>query len=128
MSVGILLFAHGARDAGWSRPFEQVARELRALRPDAAIALAYLEFMTPGIGEAAATLAAAGCSRIEVVPLFLGAGGHVRKDVPQLFAQLQSAHPALRFTLHRAVGEAPSVISAMAEATASLIDDHASFP
>ena len=128
MSVGILLFAHGARDTGWSRPFEQVARELRALRPEATVALAYLEFMPPEMGEAAATLAAAGCSRIEVVPLFLGAGGHVRKDVPPLFAQLQSAHPGVRFTLHRAVGESPSVISAMAAATASLIDDHASFP
>jgi sirohydrochlorin cobaltochelatase len=128
MSVGILLFAHGARDAGWSRPFEQVAAELRMLRPEAAVALAYLEFMTPGIGEAAARLAAAGCTRIEVVPLFLGAGGHVRKDVPELFAQVQAAHPAVRFTLHRAVGEAPAVISAMAAATASLIDDHASFP
>jgi sirohydrochlorin cobaltochelatase len=128
MSVGILLFAHGARDAGWSRPFEQVVRELRALRPDVAVRLAFLEFMPPSMIEAGAELAAAGCSRIDVVPLFLGAGGHVRKDVPGLFAQLQAAHPGVRFTLHRALGESPAVISAMAVAAATLIDDHSAFP
>jgi len=128
MSAGVLLLAHGARDDGWSRPFEQVARELRALRPDVSVRLAYLEFMLPTMGDAGAELAAAGCSRIDIVPLFLGAGGHVRKDVPQLLAQLQAAHPGVRFTLHRAVGEAPSVISAMAAAAATLIEDHSAFP
>jgi sirohydrochlorin cobaltochelatase len=128
VSAGVLLFAHGARDPDWARPFEQVARELRALRHDIAVQLAYLEFMTPDLGGAADALVAAGCTRIDVVPLFLGAGGHVRRDVPQLFAQLQSSHPGVRFTLHRAAGEAPEVISAMAAAAASLVDDHSSFP
>jgi sirohydrochlorin cobaltochelatase len=128
MSAGVLLFAHGARDADWSRPFEQAARELRALRPDVAVRLAYLEFMAPSMGDAGAELAAAGCSRIDIVPLFLGSGGHVRKDVPALVAQLQAAHPSVRFTLHRAVGEAPTVITAMAAAAATLIDDHSAFP
>jgi sirohydrochlorin cobaltochelatase len=128
MSVGILLFAHGARDADWSRPFEHVARELRALRPDVAVRLAYLELMSPTMGDAGAELVAAGCSRIEIAPLFLGAGGHVRKDVPELLARLQAAHPGVRFTLHRPIGEAPSVVAAMAAATAALIDDHSAFP
>jgi len=128
MSAGVLLLAHGARDTDWSRPFESVARELRTLRPDVTVRLAYLEFMPPTMGDAGAELAAAGCSRIDIVPLFLGAGGHVRKDVPQLLAQLQASHPGVRFTLHRAVGEAPTVISAMASAAATLIDDHSAFP
>ena len=51
---------------------------------------------------------------MEIVPLVLGAGGHVRKDVPQLLAALQAAHPAVRFSLHRAVGEADALIDAMA--------------
>jgi sirohydrochlorin cobaltochelatase len=92
------------------------------------VRLAFLEFMPPSMIEAGAELAAAGCSRIDVVPLFLGAGGHVRKDVPGLFAQLQAAHPGVRFTLHRALGESPAVISAMAVAAATLIDDHSAFP
>jgi sirohydrochlorin cobaltochelatase len=55
------------------------------------------------------------------VPLFLGAGGHVRKDVPALFGALQARHPDVAFALHPAVGQMPVVISAMAAATASLL-------
>jgi sirohydrochlorin cobaltochelatase len=36
---------------------------------------------------------AQGCTDIEIVPLFLGAGGHVRKDLPARTATLQQRHP-----------------------------------
>ena len=113
---GLLLFAHGARDARWSRPFEAAAARVRAAAPQAAVELAYLEFMQPGLLEAGARLAAAGCADVAVVPLFLGAGGHVRKDVPALFAQLQAAHPAVRWRLAPAVGESEALVQALAEA------------
>lgn len=116
---GILLFAHGARDPAWAAPFEAVAAQLRTLRPQAQVRLAFLEFMQPAMLEAGAGLAAAGCTEVSVVPLFLGAGGHVRKDVPELMARLREAHPALRFTLYPAIGEHPDVIAAMAAAAAS---------
>jgi len=60
-------------------------------------------------------LVAAGCTAVEVVPLFLGAGGHVRKDIPVLMARLQADHPKVRFTLRQAIGEADAVVAAMAE-------------
>ena len=118
---GVLLFAHGARDPAWARPFEQVASELRGLRPRARVALAFLEFMAPTFAEAGDALVAEGCTAVEVVPLFLGAGGHVRKDVPALFAALQARHPGVRFTLHPAAGEAPAVVSALAGVAAALV-------
>ena len=84
MKRGLLLFAHGARDPNWALPFEAVVERIRGAAPEVAVALAYLDFMTPGIVDAGDSLAAAGCTRVEVVPLFLGAGGHVRKDLPLL--------------------------------------------
>ena len=57
---------------------------------------------------------AAGCSAVDVVPLFLGAGGHVRKDIPVLMARLQAEHPGVQFRLRPAIGEADGVIAAMA--------------
>jgi sirohydrochlorin cobaltochelatase len=118
---GVLLFAHGARDANWAEPFERVAEQLRGLRPDAEVALAYLEFMVPDLIAAGTALAQRGCSRIDVVPLFLGAGGHVRKDVPALFAALVERHPGVQWQLQRAIGQADEVIAAMARCAAQLI-------
>ncbi|PIM51474.1 cobalamin biosynthesis protein CbiX [Roseateles chitinivorans] len=118
---GLLLFAHGARDPAWAAPFQAIAAELQTQRPDLPIALAYLELMTPDIATAAGALAARGCSRIQIVPMFLGASGHVRRDVPPLVESLRAAHPRVLFVLHDAIGEQPSVIRAMAGATLDLI-------
>lgn len=115
MKRGLLLFAHGARDPNWALPFEAVVRQVRAAAPEVAVALSYLEFMAPGIVEAGESLAAAGCTRVEVLPLFLGAGGHVRKDLPELLGRLRDAHPEVEWVLRHAVGEDDAVIRAMAQ-------------
>lgn len=117
--TGLLLFAHGARDPNWARPFHAVADRVRTQRPDAEVRLAFLELMSPDLATAGAELAAAGCATITIVPLFLGAGGHVRKDLPALAAALESAHPGLRVALAPAVGEHPLVVAALAEAAAA---------
>ncbi len=113
-TTGLLLFAHGARDPQWARPFEAVAARCRAQRGDTRVQLAFLEFMAPDLVAGGSALVAAGCATVDVVPLFLGAGGHVRKDLPALLARLQEAHPAVRFTLRPAVGEAAALVDAMA--------------
>jgi sirohydrochlorin cobaltochelatase len=116
----IVLFAHGARDVRWAEPFEAVAARLRAGAPAATVRLAFLELMTPSLADAVATLAAEGATRIDVVPLFLGTGGHLRQDLPRLLDPVRAAHPALALHLHPAIGEQPAVIEAMARAAASL--------
>lgn len=117
---GVLLFAHGARDPAWARPFEATAAALRAREPGAQVALAFLEFMEPGLEAAGQALADAGCAEVTVVPLFLGAGGHVRKDLPVLLARLQAARPATRFRLAPAVGERAELVEAMAACAQAL--------
>lgn len=118
MRRGLLLFAHGARDPRWALPFEAVAARVRAqaaARGEAPeVALAFLEFMAPDLPTAGQALAASGCEAVEVVPLFLGAGGHVRKDLPMLMEGLRVAHPAVHWTLRPAIGEAELVVEAMA--------------
>ena len=113
---GVLLFAHGARDPRWAEPFEAVARRVAVAAPALLVRLAFLEFMAPSLRVAGDALAAAGCARVDVVPLFLGAGGHVRRDLPALLAELAAAHPNVRWQLQRAIGEVESVIDAMAVA------------
>lgn len=116
MSRGLLLFAHGARDPRWADPFNAVAERLRVQRPGVPLQLAFLEFMAPDIAAAAAALAAAGCTQVEVLPLFLGAGGHVRNDVPRLLDTLRERHGGVDFRLHPAIGEQALVIEAIAAA------------
>ncbi len=117
---GMLLFAHGARDPAWARPFEAVALRVRTARPDLPVALGYLEFMTPDLAGAAASLVAQGCRHVAILPLFLGTGGHVRRDLPAGVQALQTAHPEVTWALHGAVGEMPDVLVALADAALSV--------
>ncbi len=118
MAHGILLLAHGARDPAWARPFEQTRDQLAARgRP---VALSFLEFMSPDLVEAGQQLVEGGCTAVTVVPLFLGAGGHVRKDVPVLMDRLRQTHPAIDWQLARAVGETATVVDALAQAAWNL--------
>jgi sirohydrochlorin cobaltochelatase len=50
--------------------------------------------------------------------MFLGAGGHVRRDLPRLLETLQQQHPQVRWSLQPAIGEAQAVIEAMARQAA----------
>jgi sirohydrochlorin cobaltochelatase len=125
---GLLLFAHGARDPRWADPFNAVAARAREQVPGTPVRLAFLEFMAPDIAGAARELAAEGCTAVSVVPVFLGAGGHVRKDLPALLDTLRAEHPGVRFTLHPAVGEAPAVIDAMAAVAAATLATPATLP
>ena len=117
---GLLLFAHGARDARWAEPFEQVASAVRAAQTARPVRLAFLEFMQPDLPTAANELAAEGCTRIDVLPLFLGAGGHVRKDLPALLDGLRVQQPGIEYHLHPAVGESPLLVAAMAQIALAL--------
>lgn len=123
MTDGLLLFAHGARDPAWARPFDEVVRRITLQRPGQPLALAYLEFMSPGLEDAAHGLVAQGCHRVHIVPMFLGTGGHVRKDIPPLIERLQAQYgEQVEWLLHPALGDQDRVLQAMTEASLAWLD------
>ena len=119
MKEGILLFAHGARDPEWARPFERISQELARKLPQAVVCTSYLEQMAPTFDEAVAALAATGVGSIRIVPLFFAQGGHVKHDLPRLVARAAAARPTLNIRLEAPIGEQPEVIAAIAAAIAA---------
>ncbi len=114
MTSALVLFAHGARAASWAVPFQRL-RELTAQqRPDCKVTLAFLELMTPTLPDEVAALVVDGVRDITVVPVFLGQGGHLLRDLPQLMDGLRATYPEVRFSTVPAVGENPDVLAAMA--------------
>jgi sirohydrochlorin cobaltochelatase len=121
-TTGIVLFAHGARDARWAEPFERLADKLRSLRSTsrggpqgAPVSLAFLELMTPDLPTAVAEQVANGCRAVTVVPVFFGQGGHIRQDLPVIVDQCRAAHPDVEIRCATPVGEDDAVIEAIAQ-------------
>ena len=111
--VGLILFAHGSRNPGWRKPFERLLKNI-VKRGECQAVLAFGEFMSPGLLEAAQTLAAAGVKKAVIVPLFLGGGLHVRGDLPKLAAQARAAS-GIKLRVARGIGEDAAVLSAIAD-------------
>jgi sirohydrochlorin cobaltochelatase len=116
MSHALILFAHGARDPRWVEPFAAIAGRVRAAVPGRRVELAFLELMQPDLGTTVRRLAAEGATRIDVVPLFLGTGGHLRDGLPPLIDGVRAAHAGIDVRLHPAIGESAVVIDAVAAA------------
>lgn len=111
---GLILFAHGARDPRWAEPLRALQQRLAVGAPEVAVALAFLELMTPDLATAAANLVGQGVRRLQVVPVFLGQGGHVRDDLPDLVDAVRTRYPEVDVRLSMAVGEDPVVLDAIA--------------
>jgi sirohydrochlorin cobaltochelatase len=110
---GIVLFAHGARDPQWAKPFEAIRDRVRASRPEYPIAVAYLEMMSPTLEEAIEALRGEGASSITVFPLFLAQGAHLKQDVPRMLREIRAAHPHVPIALEAALGEVPELLDAI---------------
>lgn len=111
---GIVLFAHGARDPEWAKPFEAIRDTVRRQRPENPVALAYLEAMEPAIESAVASLVEEGASSIVVFPLFMAQGGHLKKDLPRILDEIRSSHPHVPIALEAALGDVPEITGAIA--------------
>lgn len=122
MKSAILLFGHGARNPEWQQPFESVSARLRCISPDLLVASAYLEFIKPDLGEAVATLAAAGAEKISIVPLFVAFGMHLKRDLPQLVETMRRRYPAVHFDVLPALGESEEMLKAMTQWILSAAD------
>ncbi|HRP96770.1 MAG TPA: CbiX/SirB N-terminal domain-containing protein [Rhodocyclaceae bacterium] len=113
--TAVILFGHGARDPEWANPMRRARACLLEDSPALQVELAFLEFIEPTLDEAIDRLVAGGANRITVIPMFLAQGGHLKRDLPVLIEGARSRHPQCAIRQARAVGEADTVISAMAD-------------
>jgi len=123
-SHGIVLFAHGARAASWALPFERLRDLVAADHAAGPVRLAYLELMQPDLPTVVDGLAAEGITRIDLFPIFLAVGSHLREDLPVLVDEARARHPALAITVHAALGESEAMLRHIAGGiTQALVND-----
>jgi sirohydrochlorin cobaltochelatase len=113
---GIILLAHGSRDARWREPFDSLAHKLEDRLAGVAVRVAFLKDVEPDIYMAVDGLARSGVTQIMVVPVFLAIGGHAANDFPVMAKRLCAAHAGVKFRWTQVAGSWDEVITAMADA------------
>lgn len=112
---GILLFGHGARNPDWAAPFHRIRELILAGNPDALIGMGFLELMRPTFDEGIDGLIQRGATEITIVPIFMAAGSHIKKDLPTMAGAMMDRHPGISVGIAAPVGEAELVLQAMAD-------------
>ncbi|MFF4901605.1 sirohydrochlorin chelatase [Streptomyces sp. NPDC001068] len=108
----LVLVAHGSRDPRALTTVRALMDRVRALRPELSVRLGHIELDEPLLAD---TLAALGDTPAVLVPLLLGRGHHVKRDIPEAAAAARAPtrvagplgpHPLVVETLHARLLEA----------------------
>lgn len=111
----IILFAHGARAEAWAKPFRRLQQMLQSQKPELRVELAFLEFMSPNLQDLVQQLEAEGIRQIHLVPIFLGQGGHVMRDLPLMIDEIKLKYPHIEIKKAEAAGEDELVLQAICD-------------
>ena len=98
---GVILLAHGSKNTEAEEELEEIAAQVKEGLGGGEVILAFLQFNHPNLSEAIDQAVAEGMKRIVVVPFFLVAGVHVRKDIPEEIEQARLRHPVVQILLSR---------------------------
>jgi sirohydrochlorin cobaltochelatase len=101
--TAILVLGHGSPRARANDEFEALVAAFRRRCPELDVAHAYIELAAPLLADGLALLAAR-AERVVVLPLFLLAGSHVKRDVPRALDEARRAFPRVRFKAARPLG------------------------
>lgn len=113
-TTALLLIAHGSRQAEANDDLRHIAATLRQ-RGHAVVEASYLELAEPGIDEGGARCVEQGAACVVLVPYFLSAGVHVRRDLTEARRRLAERFPAVDFRLAEALGRHPLLLDVVAE-------------
>jgi sirohydrochlorin ferrochelatase len=114
MKTGLLLIAHGSREAAANADLEYVAEEMRRRGYEIAVA-AYLELAEPNIEAGGVRCVERGAECVVMVPYFLSAGVHVRRDLTEAREKLARRFPEVEFRLAEPLGRHPLLIDVIAD-------------
>src|SRR4029077_17389233 len=99
MKTALLLIAHGSRKAEANDDLSALADELRQAGPYALVEASFLELAEPTIDAAGRRCVAQGAKRVILLPYFLSAGVHVRRDLQDHRDLLAQEHTGVEFLL-----------------------------
>lgn len=115
MKTALLLIAHGSREPEANADLYHVVAEMRRRGGFAIVEPAFLELAEPNGDEAGRRCVEQGAERVVILPYFLSAGVHVRRDLTDIRGRLAARFPQVEFALAEPLGRHPQMIDIVAE-------------
>jgi sirohydrochlorin ferrochelatase len=105
--TAVLLIAHGSREPAANDDLHALADRLAATSENPIVVACFLELAEPDIPTGGERCVARGATRVLMIPYFLSAGVHLRRDLTAAREELERRHPGVAFRLGPALGPHP---------------------
>jgi len=115
MQEGVILLGHGSRREEANEEIRQMTEMIQKADKDGIYEVAFFSLGHPHLEEAVETLIEKGCEKIIVMPMFLVAGSHINRDIPEKILLLKVAYPNIEFVLAKHFGSHPGIINILRE-------------
>ncbi|HEY3415248.1 MAG TPA: CbiX/SirB N-terminal domain-containing protein [Armatimonadota bacterium] len=109
MKRAIIVLGHGSRSADATEQFLRIIEMLRELHPDDSVLPAFMELAPPRLAEAISLAIGQGAKEIIVLPCFLFQGMHIKRDIPEMLAELKAENPDVTVLFGRPIGPDPRI-------------------
>ena len=107
MSTALVLTAHGSRNALANEDLLDLAEKIRALGRYSMVVPSFLELAEPNIKVACQSCVSKGATRVVMLPYFLSAGIHMRRDLTGIRDDLARVYANVQFLLAEPLGRHP---------------------
>jgi sirohydrochlorin ferrochelatase len=114
VQTALLLIAHGSRQEEANDDLRSLAVALEQRGHDI-VEAAFLESAQPDLESGAARCIQRGAKRLVMVPYFLSAGVHVRRDLTAARIRLEGHFPTVDIRLAEPLGRHPLLLEIVAE-------------
>jgi sirohydrochlorin ferrochelatase len=105
--TAVLLIAHGSRHASANDDLRALVDRIAGEGGYAIVEPSFLELAEPTIAEAAERCVAQKAQRVLMIPYFLSAGVHLKRDLAAARAELAKQYPKVEFRLGAPLGPHP---------------------
>jgi sirohydrochlorin ferrochelatase len=105
--TAILVIAHGSREQSANDDLALLVQRLAAAGDYPIVEGCFLELAEPDLPSGGDRCVARGAQRVLLVPYFLSAGVHLRRDLTAARDELSRRHPLIEFRLGRPLGPHP---------------------
>src|SRR5262245_33007280 len=129
LKTALLLIAHGSRQPEANADLYHVVEALRRRGGFDLVEASFLELAEPTIEQAGAGCVARGAQRVILLPYFLSAGVHVRRDLTAIRDRMAERFPRVEFRLGEPLGRHSLLLEVVAERAREAVEGTvASFP
>jgi sirohydrochlorin ferrochelatase len=112
--TAVLLIAHGSREPSANADLHELAARLSAAGEHPIVVACFLELAEPDIPTGGQQCVDRGATRVLMVPYFLSAGVHLRRDLTAARDELNGRHSGVEFLLGPPLGPHPLLDSLVA--------------